>query len=336
MDNTTSAPLVAVVTPVYNGAPWLERTMACVQAQTYPNLVHVVLDNASTDDTPDVIARFQGGRVPILTQRNPTLLPQVPNWNAAVAMTPPDARYVKFLAADDLVSADGLAKLTAVAEQDPEIDFVTCEDLFLDKAQPHGIAPHETILQGRDYLTRCMRGEAGWLAATHVFFRATPERLRDPFHAEFHPLMDMEFIFRSLLTRKMAFVHEPLTFTRYTEGSITAASGGFRSFIPINFALFMKYGPGVLSEAEFERLRKDKLALVLRHVSHWLATGDTKNAASALRVLATYKQTPKAGAYLAALASWPLHKLAKETAAKGGSQAHITEEAFSRAWASAS
>ncbi len=36
-------PLVAIVTPVYNGNPWLVRTLASVQAQTYPNLVHVVL-----------------------------------------------------------------------------------------------------------------------------------------------------------------------------------------------------------------------------------------------------------------------------------------------------
>jgi len=205
--------------------------------------------------------------------------------------------------------------------------------LFLDKAQPHGVAAHETILDGRDYLTRCMRGEAGWLAATHVFFRATPDRLKDPFLADFHPLMDMEFIFRSLLERKMAFVHEPLTFTRYTEGSITAASGGFRSFIPINFALFMRYGPSVLSAEEFERRRKQGLALVLRHLTHWLASGDTKNAASALRVLAANKQTPKAAAYLAALASWPAHKLFKGQKARGGSQAHVNEEAFSKAWA---
>ena len=40
-------PTVAVVTPVYNGAKFLREAMLSVQAQTYPNLVHFVLDNAS-------------------------------------------------------------------------------------------------------------------------------------------------------------------------------------------------------------------------------------------------------------------------------------------------
>jgi len=33
--------------------------MQAVQAQDYPNLVHAVLDNASTDTTPEIIARYQ-------------------------------------------------------------------------------------------------------------------------------------------------------------------------------------------------------------------------------------------------------------------------------------
>ena len=81
-------PLVAVLTPVYNGAKYLAETMACVQAQTYPNLVHIVLDNASTDATPEIISRYLNLRVPVVTKRNSTLLPQRENYNATVALAP--------------------------------------------------------------------------------------------------------------------------------------------------------------------------------------------------------------------------------------------------------
>jgi glycosyltransferase involved in cell wall biosynthesis len=40
-----------------------------------PELVHVVVDNASTDDTPAILERFQGGRVPVLVTRNPETIP---------------------------------------------------------------------------------------------------------------------------------------------------------------------------------------------------------------------------------------------------------------------
>ncbi len=50
-----SQPPVAVVTPVLNGEEFLAETMDSVQAQTYPNLVHIVLDNASTDATAQIV-----------------------------------------------------------------------------------------------------------------------------------------------------------------------------------------------------------------------------------------------------------------------------------------
>lgn len=56
-------PLVAVVTPVYNGGAYLEATMRCVQQQTYENLVHVIVDNCSSDNTSDIIDQFRGQSV---------------------------------------------------------------------------------------------------------------------------------------------------------------------------------------------------------------------------------------------------------------------------------
>lgn len=86
-------PLITIVTPVYNGARYLRETMECVQAQTYPNLVHVVLDNASTDETPQIIESFKGRRVPILTARNFDIIPQQANWEKAIRLTPSGAAY---------------------------------------------------------------------------------------------------------------------------------------------------------------------------------------------------------------------------------------------------
>ena len=78
-------PLVAIVTPVNNGAAFLAETMESVQSVGIPKLVHIVLDNASMDATPDIIAQYRNRRVPVLTARDPTTLPMVANWSAAVA-----------------------------------------------------------------------------------------------------------------------------------------------------------------------------------------------------------------------------------------------------------
>lgn len=51
-------PLITYVTVVRNNAVTLARTIESVQAQTYANVEHIVLDGASTDNTLDVIQGF--------------------------------------------------------------------------------------------------------------------------------------------------------------------------------------------------------------------------------------------------------------------------------------
>lgn len=107
---------------------------------------------------------------------------------------------------------DCIEKMVAVAETDPEVDFVTAIASFDCEAREHFMPP-QTIYDGREYARRCLRWEIRWVSAAHMFFRATPARLSQPFNTDCHPMMDKEFIFREFLHRTMGFVFEPLIFT---------------------------------------------------------------------------------------------------------------------------
>jgi glycosyltransferase involved in cell wall biosynthesis len=55
-----SCPLVSIITPAYNRADYLAETIDSVLGQDYPFIEYIVLDDGSTDNTREVLSRYDG------------------------------------------------------------------------------------------------------------------------------------------------------------------------------------------------------------------------------------------------------------------------------------
>jgi glycosyltransferase involved in cell wall biosynthesis len=106
---------VTVFIPTYNRAGLLPHAVAGLLAQTYGDFRLIVSDNASDDDTPNVIARFDDPRLEYV--RQPENLGLLGNHNWFLEQV--DSDYALILPDDDLVYPDLLARTVAELDSHP-------------------------------------------------------------------------------------------------------------------------------------------------------------------------------------------------------------------------
>lgn len=100
--------LVSVITPTYNCAAFIGRTIESVQAQTYENWEMIIVDDRSKDNTREVVEKY------MFSDKRIKYICLEKNSGAAVARTramkEAAGEYMAFLDSDDLWKPDKLEK----------------------------------------------------------------------------------------------------------------------------------------------------------------------------------------------------------------------------------
>ena len=106
--------MVSVIIPAYNAADYLRECIDSALAQTCRDIEVIVVDDGSTDSTPEIIAGYaaRDPRIRPLRQSNQGLSSAR---NAAIAVA--KGEWISFLDSDDAMSPDCIATMLRAAEQ---------------------------------------------------------------------------------------------------------------------------------------------------------------------------------------------------------------------------
>lgn len=122
------APSISIVTPSFEQGRFLDRTILSVVAQDYPALEYIVQDGGSTDETLDVLRRFE----PALTRwRSESDEGQGDAINRGFVDT--TGEIMSWLNSDDLLLPGALAYVSRYFDAHPNVDVVYGHRLMIDE-----------------------------------------------------------------------------------------------------------------------------------------------------------------------------------------------------------
>ena len=114
-----TVPAVSVLMSVHDGAPSVAEAVASVLAQSAGDLELIVVDDGSTDATPDLLAAVSDGRLRVLRQARTGLTRAL---NRALGAARAD--LVARLDADDVALPERLARQRAFLERAPDVGLL--------------------------------------------------------------------------------------------------------------------------------------------------------------------------------------------------------------------
>ena len=116
-----SSPTVSVVMSVFNGQTFLPEAIESILSQTYRDFEFVIIDDGSTDNTPDILAEYASRDARIRIHRHANK-GRAESLNIGVSVA--KGEYIARMDADDIALPDRLQEQMRFMESHPEVGLI--------------------------------------------------------------------------------------------------------------------------------------------------------------------------------------------------------------------
>lgn len=130
MENNAVLPLVSILAANYNNAPYVIESLESIKQQTYPNIELIIIDDASVDNSPELIREWlKTADIPhkyIVHEKNKGLCS-----TCNELLRNANGKYISFIATDDKFLPEKISKQVKVLENCSDKVALVYSDTYL-------------------------------------------------------------------------------------------------------------------------------------------------------------------------------------------------------------
>lgn len=215
-------PKISVCIPVFNGKDFIEEAINSVLNQNFTDYELLIIDNHSTDNTVNIIKKFNDTRIKLII--NPENFGLIPNWNKALENA--KGKYIKILPADDFIYQGCLLKQSEILDKDinEEISMVCSRRNIIDNSGKilfnRGFTKKELVVSGVEAINKNIRsggniiGEGG-----AIMFRKNIISKTGEFNSTIFYVLDLDLWYKILLNGNLYALPDVLSAFRISASS---------------------------------------------------------------------------------------------------------------------
>lgn len=120
--------LVSIILPTYNGSRYIAQSIESCLNQTYGNIELIIVNDASTDSTEEIITSYQDTRIIYLKNSENLGLPKSLN----VGFSKSSGKYLTWTSDDNHYAPNALEEMLQHMRKNRKIDFLYCSGYKID------------------------------------------------------------------------------------------------------------------------------------------------------------------------------------------------------------
>jgi len=216
-------PLVSICIPVYNGEPYIFKTLSSVVNQTYKNLEIIIFDNCSTDKTAELIKSFNDSRIAYhLNDKN-----YGSTINSLKCLESSKGEFIVLLMADDLLKPNAIEMQVNALINNPDVSLCISATYVIDEfdnvIMKRQLYKKSLKLDGKKIAKKSLlRGRNIYGEPSCVLFRSEKSRQAGYYSDEFYYSTDLDYWLRLSYVGDVYYIHEFLSCFRVASSTQTS------------------------------------------------------------------------------------------------------------------